>query len=171
MTPVSSLSTEQAQRALLSLFESIPAGLWKGGVTPSSARLTNLVDKAEDQAEAQNQDDVLSAIAKLREPGGALMQGAVAKAVLADLLADPDWSPLVEQAVLAAQRPHMSPIPAELGPILLTLAALAIRIRFVRTTGGKTGPKTKLDFEFSPAHAVDATLQLIKNLPSVFLGG
>lgn len=167
MNAVTSLTNEQAQRALLALYESIPTGVWQASQKPSPTRLTHLVDQAEDEAKGE----ALPAIGKLRKPGQTAVKGETAKAILMDFYSEPEWQALVDKAIAGAQRPHMSPIPAELGPILLTLAALAIRVKFVRTTGEKSGPTTKLDFEFSPKKAVEATLNLVKNLPSVFLGG
>jgi hypothetical protein len=167
MNAVSSLTNEQAQRALLALYESIPTQVWLASQKPSAARLTNLVNQAEDEAPTE----ALPAMGKLLDPGQTAIQGASAKAILTDFCSEPEWQPLVDKAIADTQRPHMSPIPAELGQILLTLAVLAIRIKFVRTSGGKAGPTTKLDFEFSPKKAVEATLKLVKELPSVFLRG
>lgn len=167
MNAISSLTNEQAQRALLALYESIPTHVWAANQKPSPARLTNLVQQAEDQAPA----DVLPALGKLLDPAETKIQGESAKSVLRDFYSETGWRPLVDKAIADAQRLHMSPIPAELGPILLTLAILAIRVKFVRTSGGESGPATKLDFEFSPKKAVDAALKMVKELPSVFLGG
>ena len=167
MSPVSLLTKEQAQRALLALFESVPAEVWQTGQKPSLGRLTNLVDKAEDEATGE----ALQAIGKLRDPGQAQIHGEVAKEILEDFYADAEWRLIVESALAGAMLPHMSQLPAELGSVLLTLAALAIRIKFVRSGGGKSGPTSRLDFEFSPLKAVDATLKLVKNLPTVFFSG
>lgn len=167
MNAISSLTNEQAQRALLALYESIPTQVWLASQKPSPARLTNLANQAEDEAPGE----ALPAIGKLLDPGQATIQGESAKAILTEFYSEAEWQPLVDKAIADAQRPHMSPIPAELGPILLTLAVLATRIKFVRSTGGESGPTTKLEFEFSPKKAVDATLKLVKELPSVFLGG
>jgi hypothetical protein len=121
---ISSLSTEQAQRALLIFYDSLPAQSWARGQKPASANLRALAERLEEQAPSE----VRQFVEGLRNEKNAELKGAVAKAILLQLAANDMARPYVEQAVSEATTAHMT-ILREIMFCMIALAALSQDIK------------------------------------------
>jgi|SRR6516225_8005613 hypothetical protein len=121
---ISSLSTEQAQRALLIFYDILPPQSWARGQKPASANLRALAERLEALAPSE----VGQFIEELRNEQNAQFKGAVAKAILLQLAANEMARPYVEQAVSEAITAHMT-ILREIMFSMIALAALSQDIK------------------------------------------
>jgi hypothetical protein len=117
---ITSLSPEQAQRALIIFYDILPDDLWEGGTKPSAAKLESAAERLQEDAP----DDVRPVVDTLLAEGNEGEKGEVAKAVLATFYEQDELRVFVEQATQQAQQPHMAPIPLIVGAVIVLLAAL-----------------------------------------------
>ena len=121
---ISSLSAEQAQRALLIFYDTLPALSWARGQKPASANLRALSERLEEQAPSE----VHQLIQELRAEHNAEIKGDVAKAILLQLAANEMAWPYVEQAVSQSIAAHMT-ILRDIVVCMIALAALSQDIK------------------------------------------
>ncbi len=161
---ISSLTAEQAQRALLTFFDLLPDDLWKDQSKPSVARLETLADRMEGSAP----DEVRAALKILRSEGNAGVKGEVAKVILDACRGQDALLPYVEQALAKSSEPHMMAIdPVTIGVIITVLAALSSKYR--KTSTDKRGKKTEVVFEGGGAKLIDSFTGFVKALPKKLL--
>jgi hypothetical protein len=139
MIPIATLSDEQAQRALLAFFDSLPAELWPEGSPPSPGRVTRLVERAEEQMPAE----AAAVTQALRDEANRSAQAVAARWALQELAGNEEFRPLVEAAAEGARVPHMSPVPPEVGYI--AIAVLAMACNYTRSWTRKTTTKEVKD--------------------------
>jgi hypothetical protein len=123
---ITSLSAEQAQRALMSFYDLLPGDFWEGGVKPSAANLEATVEQLQEDAP----DNVRPVVAALLAEGSEEEKGAAAKAVLNMFYQQEELRGFVEQAAEQAQQPHMAPIPLIIGAVILFLGAVPKEIKW-----------------------------------------
>lgn len=99
---VASLSTEQAQRALLLFYDLLPAGSWQDG-KPSEARVEALTDELREDGPPEAQ----ALLAKLDESDDPRIAAEVARVLLNQFADQPATRPYVETAVERAGEPHL----------------------------------------------------------------
>jgi hypothetical protein len=121
---ISSLSTEQAQRALLIFYDSLPAHSWARGQKPAAANLLALAERLEQQAPSE----VNQFIKELGNEQNAELKGAVAKAILLQLAANDMARPYVAQAISQSIAAHMN-ILRDVVFCMIALAALSQDIK------------------------------------------
>jgi hypothetical protein len=121
---IASLTTDQAQRALLLVYDLLPAESWARGQKPRVANLRAFVERLEENAPTEIQP-FLRALHAQDNPE---LKGGVAKEVLERLSANELVRPYVAQAVLQSREPHMS-IPPEIVYLLLGFAALSVDVQ------------------------------------------
>lgn len=121
---ISSLSPEQAQRALMIFYDLLPDDFWEGGKKPSAVKLKYTAEKLQDEAPA----DVRPVVDVLLAEGGEAEKGEAAKAVLSIFYEQESLRGFVEQATEQAQQPHMAPIPLIIGAVIVILAALPKKV-------------------------------------------
>jgi hypothetical protein len=117
---IASLSPEQAQRALMIFYDTLPAETWEGGAKPSAAKLESAAAKLQEAAP----EDVRPAVDALLAGGSEEEKGEVAKAVLGTFYEQEELRGMVEQATEQARQPHMAPLPLIIGAVIVLLAAL-----------------------------------------------
>ena len=123
---IASLSTEQAQRALMIFFDLLPADSWEGGTRPSAAKLEAAAERLQEDAP----DEVRPVVEALLAEGHEEEKGEAARAVLATFGGREELRPFVEQATRQAREPHMSPLPLIVGAVIVLLAALPKELDF-----------------------------------------
>ncbi len=117
---ITSLSPEQAQRALMVFYDLLPADFWEGGTKPSAAKLESTAERLQEGAP----DEVRPVVDTLLAEGNEEEKGEMAKAVLATFYEQDELRVFVEQAARQARQPHMAPIPLIVGAVIVLLAAL-----------------------------------------------
>lgn len=117
---ITSLSPEQAQRALMVFYDLLPADFWEGGTKPSAAKLESAAERLQEGAP----DEVRPVVDTLLAEGNEEEKGEMAKAVLATFYEQDELRVFVEQATWQARQPHMAPIPLIVGAVIVLLAAL-----------------------------------------------
>ena len=122
---IASLSSEQAQQALMTFYDLLPGELWEGGVKPSAAQIEFTAERLRDNAP----EDVRPVVGALLAEGGEEEKGEVAKAVLSLYHEQKPLRGFVEQAVEQAKQPHMAPIPLIIGAVIVILAALPKEVK------------------------------------------
>lgn len=124
-TLIDNLSAEQAQRAVLAFFDSLPEDAWAQDSKPSPGRVVRAIERGESQLP----DDNAETLRALRESVSG--QSEIARFTLKQLHDIPEFSPLVESAIAEAAKPHMSALPPEAAYILV--AVLAMAFNYTRT--------------------------------------
>lgn len=117
---ITSLSPEQAQRALMVFYDLLPADFWEGGTKPSAAKLESAAERLQEDAS----EEVRPVVDTLLAEGNEEEKGEMAKAVLATFYEQDELRVFVEQATRQARQPHMAPIPLIVGAVIVLLAAL-----------------------------------------------
>lgn len=117
---ITSLSPEQAQRALVIFYDLLPGDFWEGGTKPSAARLESTAERVQEHAA----EDVRPVVDALLAEGNEEEKGEVAKALLGAFHERDELRGFVEQATRQAQQPHMAPLPLIVGAVIVLLAAL-----------------------------------------------
>jgi len=117
---ISSLTVEQAQRALLLFYDMLPNELWEGQTKLSVAEIEALADELQDSAPTEIQPIINT----LLTGDDKAVKGEAAKMLLQELWQYELLRPYVEQAVTRAEEPHMAPIPIVIGAFIIVLAVL-----------------------------------------------
>ena len=113
-----SLSDAQAVRALRLFYELSPSAAWDGGRKPSPERLKTLAAGLAEEAPA----DLLPALATLlddKDPAGVSARAALARAVLKQGAASPEFASAAAQAMNVAAKPEMGIDPITAGFIVV----------------------------------------------------
>jgi hypothetical protein len=121
---ITSLSHEQAQRALMIFYDLLPGDFWEGGKKPSAVKLKLTAEKLQDDAP----EDVRPVVDVLLAEGREEEKGEAAKAVLSIFYEQESLRGYVETATHQAQQPHMAPLPLIIGAVIVILAALPKKI-------------------------------------------
>lgn len=117
---ISSLTVEQAQRALLLFYDMLPNELWEGQTKLSVAEIEALADELQESAPIEIQPIINT----LLTGDDKAVNGEAAKMLLQELWQFELLRPYVEQAVTRAEEPHMAPIPIVIGAFIIVLAVL-----------------------------------------------
>lgn len=123
--PIQSLTSDQAQKALLEFYYLMPIDNWSGGRKPSSLEIEMIADEIQEESAS----DVKPLLAALRS-GDSRKKGEFSKILLQELCEYADLQPLVYLAVSKAAEPTMAPPLIIVGAFLVAFAALT----FDRTT-------------------------------------
>ena len=121
---ITSLTPEQAQRALLLFYEISPDDLWEGR-KPSQIDIKAWVEELQEEAPIEIQPFLTTL---LNEPDQ-LHRGEIAKILLSNFAEYPSFLPHVEKAVTRATEPCMVPLPLVMGALILALAVLPREIQ------------------------------------------
>lgn len=125
MAALSDLSPETAQRAVMVLFDLLPAEFWEDGVKPALAELEAFAEELSGQAPAPLKPVLEAACTPADSP----VKGELARLVLAEFSRQEALRPYVERAVATATERHMAPLPLIIGAVIVTLAALPTELR------------------------------------------
>jgi hypothetical protein len=117
---IAALTHEQAQRALLSFYDSLPTEYWEGNKKPSLAEIESTAEDLQDRAPAEIQPF----IAALGTREGDAAKGEAAKTILNEFHQYEFLRPHVAQAIAKSREPHMAPIPVIIGAFILVLAVI-----------------------------------------------
>jgi hypothetical protein len=145
MDTIAKLSDEEAQRAVLNLFDLIPETFWAEG-KPSTEDIKSIAG------------DAGAPLAALESESDA-SKGEVARAVLRSFAASEQASALVDKAVAEATGPRLFPLPLLIVPMLIVLAGIDIDF-----TVGKT--RLKLTIPGSGKDLLKNLAAFAKELPA-----
>lgn len=120
---IASLSTEQAQRALMTLYDLLPRDFWEGGKRPSTAEIEATAEELQENAPA----DVKPLVDALLAEGDSEEKGEAAKVLLGVFYDQDPLRSFVEQAMEQAKQPHMAPIPLIVGAVIVLLSGVDIK--------------------------------------------
>jgi hypothetical protein len=151
------LTPDQAQRALLLFFDSLPREGWQGGKKPSPVGIETLANELQEKAP----DEIRPLLRAIRAGGDEPVNAEVARQLLLRLARQGPLRPYLEMALGEAREPRLDPLPAILGAYVLVLAAMSTKIE-IDTGDGKT--KTRIT-----GGAVDlirALTDFVKALPA-----
>jgi hypothetical protein len=157
---ICSLSPEQAQRALLIFYESLPGELWQGP-KPSWPDIEAVAENLQDEAPG----DLKGLIAGILKGPSANDRGELAKILLNEFAQCQPFRAYVEAAVQSGSEPQMAPVP------LIILAAFVVfpvlpRIAYDNREG-------RLKIVWDPSGNLNKTIhsltELAKSLPSELL--
>lgn len=116
-TPINSLSPEQAQRALLIFYESLPEGQ---GRKPSLTEIEALAEEVQDHVPP----DMRPLVSGILKGPSATDKGEFAKVLLRELQQCESLRSYVETAVTRAAQPQMSPVPVIIAAALVVMPVL-----------------------------------------------
>jgi hypothetical protein len=121
---ISDLSQNQAQRAVLNLYELLPDNLWidsaKWPLEDMEIRAALLQNRSPESAQPL--------LSGLIEPGNEQLKAEMAKALLLELASADVTATYVRSAVEAAQEPDMFIIPLLIGAVIVFLALVPTKI-------------------------------------------
>lgn len=157
---ITSLTSEQAQRAILLFYDLLPHELWEDQTKPSVARMETLADRLQEKVPA----DIQPFLNSLRTEGDATRKGEVAKVLLGSFSQRESLHPYVEQAISRSAEPHMAPIPLDIGTILIVMAVLSLEIN-------AEGKGWKIHLKGRAPELVDKFADFVKALPRTLLDG
>jgi hypothetical protein len=160
---ISSLTPEQAQRAVLTFFDLLPAELWQDRTKPSVARLETLADRMDENAP----EEIRSALKVLRGEEDVECKGEVAKIILESFWQQDALRPYVEQALAKMAEPHMVIDPISIGIIITVLAVLSSK--YHKKTTDKNGRTSELSLEGGAPKLIEAFTGFVKALPKKLL--
>lgn len=118
---ITSMTTEQALRAILLFYDLLPHEMWEDQTRPSLARMEALSDRLEESAP----NEIKPVINSLLAEGNLDSKGELAKVLLHTFSQQDALRPYVEQAVAHSAEPHMEPALMGIGIVLLGLALLS----------------------------------------------
>jgi len=157
-----SLSPEELHRAMLALYDSLPASIWQTDGKPTPLRVQKTVERYAKELPA----DSLEVLNALQVSGNTSAKTATARWVLQKFYEEPAFAPLVEDAVAASKQAHMSPIPPEAVYIGIALVTMAFRFRRTRTDDGSGKVASSSEWSFDPLTAVKEGLPVLaESLP------
>lgn len=156
--PIDSMSSEQAQRALLIFYESLPEGQ---GRKPSLTELQALAEEVQDEGPA----DILSLVTGILKGPSTADRGEFSKILLRELAQCEPIRPYVETAITRAREPQMAPVPD------VILAALVVMPLLPKISYEKR--KSVLRVDWDPCGnliaIIDSLRGLAKALPAELL--
>ena len=117
-----SLSSEQAQRALLYFYDILPNEVWEGE-KPSKGDIEALAEEILEVLPVDLQTHLTEVMQKDTH------RGEVAKFLLQNFAQHYQLKPYVEQALKQAQEPHMAPLPYIIGALIIVLALIPKEIK------------------------------------------
>jgi hypothetical protein len=123
-----SLTDAQAVRALRLFYELSPAAAWEGGRKPSPERLKTLAAGLAEKAPADLRP-ALTALLDDEDPAGASARAALARVVLEQGAASPEFAPAAAHAMETAVKPEMA-VDAVTAGLVLSLALGISHIKF-----------------------------------------
>lgn len=159
---IASLSSEQAQRAVLAFYDLMPGEIWKDGTKPSVARLETLAGRLQEHAP----DEIQTVLKALRGEGDLELKGEVAIFLLESFAQHESLRPYVEQALLKIAQPHMAIDPVSIGIIVTLLAAFSSTIHFKGTSKDK---KIEIILDGKAPELIEAFTGFVKVLPKKIL--
>jgi hypothetical protein len=115
--PIDSISSEQAQRALLIFYESLPEGQ---GRKPSLTEIQALAEDVREEGPA----DIQALVSGILKGPSANDKGEVSKILLRQLAQFEPFRSYVETAVTRASQPQMSPVPLAILAVLVVIPVL-----------------------------------------------
>ncbi len=122
---IADLSPDQAQQAVLNLYELLPDELWidstKWPLEDMEIRAELLQDSSPESAQPL--------LSGLIEPGNEQLKAEMSKALLLELASVEVAVTYVRSAVEAAQEPHMFVIPLLVGAVIVFLALVPTKIK------------------------------------------
>ncbi|KYK36386.1 MAG: hypothetical protein HXS46_13040 [Theionarchaea archaeon] len=121
---ISSLTSEQAQRALLLFYEKVRDEIWEGS-KPSPADIKFWSEELQEEAPP----DTRPFLATLLYESDQYFRGEVAKILLIKFAEDESLLPNVEDAVSRATEPYMAPLPIIMGAVIVALAVVPKEIK------------------------------------------
>jgi hypothetical protein len=145
MDRIANLTPEQAQHALLNLFDLLPEGWWQDG-KPTPYDVKELAGQVpEFTAALESRDDAA--------------RGEVARELLRRFAGFDAARPLVDEAIEKSLAPHLVPLPLLILPLLIVLSGVEIK-----TPSGAT--LLRIGVPGSGAELVKAFGELASKLPS-----
>jgi hypothetical protein len=157
-----SLSPEELHRAMLALYDSLPASVWQSEGKPTPLRVQKTVERYAKELSA----DSLKVFNALQVSGNTSAKTATARWVLQKFYEEPAFAPLVEDAIVGSKQAHMSPIPPEAVYIGIALVTMAFRFRRTRTDDGSGKVASSSEWSFDPLTAVKEGLPVLaESLP------
>jgi hypothetical protein len=159
---IAGLTPEQAQRALLLFYDSLPNEFWEGGRKPSTTEIEAAADNLQDNLTGEMQP----AFDALMGKGNEAVKGETVKILLDLYWQHEPLQPYVEQAATKATEP-MAPIPIIIGAMIVVLATIPeIEVK-------KDGKKKQVTIKWNPAaqigNLVGKFAELLKALPQAML--
>jgi hypothetical protein len=122
---IEQLSPDQAQRAVLNLYEQLPDQLW---IDDTKWPLTDMSIRAAMLQEV-SPESVQPFLSGLIEPGNESLKAQMARVLLLELAGEASTAHYVSTAVEAAQQPDMLPIPLIIGAVIIFLAIVPTKIK------------------------------------------
>lgn len=122
---IGELTSEQAQRAVLNLYDELPDSLW---LNKSKWELEDFPVRAE-QLEFSSPASLRPALQQVIAPGNDQLKGELAKAVLVEFASLDETSEYVRSAVRAAREPDMIAPLLIIGAVLIVLAVLPTKVK------------------------------------------
>jgi hypothetical protein len=154
---IASLTPEQAEHALNSFYEQLPAEAFTGG-KPSLADLADVTERVAEEAPA----DLKPLLEVVVESAEESKRGEFAKLVLDRFNQEPGLRPYVDEALRRAAMPHMA-LPLIYPAVIIALAIIPSKMEFDKKGRLKKIEWNQLD---KTANLVKALTGFVKALPS-----
>jgi hypothetical protein len=155
---ITSLSPEQAQRALMIFYDLLPDHFWEGGQKPSAAEIGATAEELQENAPP----DIKPLVDVLLAEDGEVEKGEAAK-ILLDIFYNQDsLRSLVAQATEQARQPHMAPIPLIVGAVVVLLSGVRVKV-------GQKGVEVHVGITENVQSLVAGVKSLAEKLPSEVL--
>ena len=122
---IGELTSEQAQQAVLNLYDELPDTLW---LDKSKWDLEDFSVRAQ-QLELASPASLRPALQEVMGPGNEELKGELAKIVLAEFASLDETSQYVRSAVQAAREPDMIAPLLIIGAVLIVLAVLPTKVK------------------------------------------
>ena len=145
MDRITNLTPEQAQHAIVNLFELLPEPCWQGG-KPTPSDVKDLAGEAPQYLVALEQQDDAT-------------RGEIAREVLRRFACIEAACPLVDQAIEKSLQPRLVPLPLLILPLLIVLQGIQIS-----TPSGKA--LVQIGVPGSGADLVKSLAEFAKQVPS-----
>ena len=123
--PISSLTSERAQRALVMFYDLVPISMWKDGKRPPVGDVEALMSDLQKGAPA----DMQPLLAELSAQNGEAIKGEMAKFLLQRFSEYEPLRPYVEEAVAHSAGPRMALIPLIITALMVAMLCLEVKHR------------------------------------------
>lgn len=163
---ISTLTPEQAQKAVLIFYDLVPDSMWSDEIKLSSRDVEAFVDDILKTAP----DDVRQILNALMSDENDETKGTVSRNLLQELYEYHDLQPYVHKAVSKALEPTMAPIPLFIGAYIIAMAMMSIsgstydRETTKYDSSGRIIQQTKGHLVFDPEKA----LKQFGNIKGIF---